>query len=307
MRMAYCPAEQVVDVATAVIKVQRDFGNREDRKVARLKYLLADRGLPWFKSKVEEYCGFSLADPHPADVHGFDDHMGWHPQGDGRWFYGLNIENGRIVDRDGFRLKTALREICNRYRPGLRITSHQSILFTDLQQSQRGEIEKLLHDHGVKLSEEISAVRRWSMACVAWPTCGLSITEAERALPGFNDQLEPELVRLGLQDEIFTLRVTGCPNGCARPYNSDIGLVGRSAGTYTIFLGGRLLGDRLNFMFKDYVPAEQVVSTLIPVFEYFKQAREPGETLGDFCHRKGAEDLLAHAGQTDAAPTPASH
>ncbi len=292
-RMTFVTPDQVVDVATQVIKVQRDFGNRADRKVARLKYLIADRGLPWFKSKVEEYYGHKLPDPHPDDVTGFDDHLGWHEQGDGRWYYGLNIENGRIHDSGDLRLKTALREICRTYRPNLRITSHQSMLFTDVAAENRTALEEILRRHGVKLSHEISNARRWSMACVAWPTCGLSITEAERALPGMIDKIEVELARLGLSSERFTIRMTGCPNGCARPYNSDVGLVGKTAGKYTIFLGGRLLGDRLNFLYKDLVPEDEVVAALAPVLLHFKQDREPGETFGDFCHRKGAENLLA--------------
>jgi sulfite reductase (ferredoxin) len=133
------------------------------------------------------------------------------------------------------------------------------------------------------------------MACVAWPTCGLSITEAERALPGVIDQLEVELAKLGLDRETFTVRMTGCPNGCARPYNSDIGLVGKSAGKYTVFLGGRLLGDRLNVNYKDSVPEADLIATLVPVLTYFKHERTAGETFGDFCHRKGVEDLHAWA------------
>ena len=292
-RMAFCTPEQAVDVATAVIKVQRDFGNRSDRKVARLKYLIANRGLEWFKTKVEEYLGYALPEPRPDDVWGFDDHLGWHEQGDGRWFYGLNIENGRILDRDGFNLKTALRAICGQLQPGIRLTPHQSLLFTDVQEGDRLMLEEILRAHGVKLSHEISNVRRWSMACVAWPTCGLAITESERALPEIIDQLEIELARLGLSSETFTVRMTGCPNACARPYNSDIGLVGKAAGKYTVFVGGRLLGDRLNFIYKDLVPGEELVATLVPLLVYFKQERLPGETLGDFCHRKGADDLLA--------------
>jgi sulfite reductase (ferredoxin) len=291
-RMAFITPDQAVDVTTAIIKVQRDFGNRADRKVARMKYLINDWGLAKFKAKVEEYYGALLPGPQPDDVHGFDDHLGWHEQGDGRWFYGLNVENGRILDNDHLRLKTALREICTRFAPGIRLTSHQSLLFTNVATENRQAIEQILRDHGAKLSNEISAVRRWSMACVAWPTCGLSITEAERALPGVIDELEVELARLGLSSETFTVRMTGCPNGCARPYNSDIGLVGKAAGKYTVFLGGRLLGNRLNEIYKDMVPAEELVSTLVPVFAYFKQEREPDETFGDFCHRKGMADLL---------------
>src|SRR6185369_7092166 len=140
-------------------------------------------------------------------------------------------------------------------------------------EEDRAAVEQVLRDHGVKLSHEISAVRRWSMACVAWPTCGLSITEAERALPGMIDELEIELAKLGLSGETFTLRMTGCPNGCARPYNSDIGLVGKAMGKYTVYVGGRLLGDRLNFIYKDMVPAADIIPTLVPLLAYFKQAR----------------------------------
>jgi sulfite reductase (ferredoxin) len=296
-RMAFVRPEQALDVAEAIVKVQRDFGNRSDRKLARLKYLIAGRGLPWFKAKVEEYYGQTLDEPRPDDVWGFDDHIGWHEQGDGRWFYGLNVENGRIKDEGELRLKSAFRALCGEIQPGIRLTSHQSVLFTDIDAGQRERVESILREHGIKLEDEISQVRRWSMACVAWPTCGLSITEAERALPGIIDQLEVELARLGLSAERFTVRMTGCPNGCARPYNSDIGLVGRTAGKYTLFLGGRLLGDRLNFLYKDLVPEAEVVSTLVPVLAYFKHAREAGETLGDFCHRKGHEDLLAWSEQ----------
>jgi sulfite reductase (ferredoxin) len=292
-RMAFCRPDQVIDVALAVVKVQRDYGNRSDRKVARLKYLIANRGVEWFKSKVEEYYGQTLPDPHPEDVWGFDDHMGWHEQGDGKLFYGLNVENGRLYDSEDTKFKTAFREICGTYKPGIRLTSHQSILFTDIAPQHRSSIESILRNNGIKLTEEISTVRRWSMACVAWPTCGLAITESERALPGMLDQMEVELARLGLSKEKFTVRMTGCPNGCARPYNCDIGLVGKAAGKYTVFVGGRLLGDRMNFVYKDMVPSEEVVSTLVPIFTYFRHERLPSETLGDFCHRKGAADLLA--------------
>lgn len=294
-RMAFVRPDQVVDVSTEVIKVQRDFGNRADRKIARLKYLIANWGLDRFKAKVEEYYGQPLAEPHPDDVRGFDDHLGWHEQGDGRWFYGLNVENGRILDREGFRLKAALREICTRFRPGIRLTAHQSILFCDLPDGSQATVESILRDHGVPLSAAISEVRRWSMACVAWPTCGLAITESERALPGIIDHLEGEVARLGLAKEAFTIRMTGCPNGCARPFNSDVGLVGRAANKYTIYLGGRLLGDRLNTLYKDMIPTEELVPTLVQVLTYFKHERETGETFGDFCHRKGVENLAEWA------------
>lgn len=292
-RMAFVTPDQALDVVTAVVKVQRDYGNREDRKVARLKYVVANWGIEKFKAKVEEYYGASLPDCTADDVYGFNDHMGWDAQGDGRWFYGLNIENGRIKDDERMHLKTAIREICRSLQPGIRLTAHQSILFTDLSEAARPKLEEILRRHHVPLSEEISTVRRWSMACVAWPTCGLSITEAERALPGVIDQMEVELARLGLDREAFTVRMTGCPNGCARPYNSDIGLVGKAKGKYTVLVGGQLLGKRLNFIYKDLVPEEEVVASLRPLFVHFKQSRQEGETLGDFCARLGPEALAA--------------
>jgi len=292
-RMAMVGPDEVLDVATAVVKVHRDFGNRSDRKRARVKYLLADWGLERFKAKVEEYYGRPLPGPHPQDVCGVDDHLGWHEQGDGRWFYGLNVENGRIVDRDGFQLKTALREVCRTVRAGIGLTPQQSILFCDVRPEDRAGLEAILRRHGVKLLDEISTVRRWSMACVALPTCPLAITESERVFPGLIGQLETDLDRLGLAGERFTVRMIGCPNGCARPYNADIGLVGKTVGKYTVYLGGRLLGDRLAFLYKDLVRLEDIVATLLPVLTRFKADRHPGETLGDFCHRIGPAGFQA--------------
>ncbi|MFV2066589.1 MAG: NADPH-dependent assimilatory sulfite reductase hemoprotein subunit [Pirellulales bacterium] len=296
-RFCFIDTERVVDLATAIVGVQRDFGNRADRKVARLKYLIADWGLDAFRTKVEAYFGAPLAEPNPVDVHGFDDHIGWQEQGDGVWCYGLNVENGRIQDTPRMRLKTALRTICSTLEPGIRLTAHQSLLMTDVAEKDRQQLEQVLSDHGVPLSEQISTARRWSMACPALPTCGLAVTESERALPTMIDQLEAELTRLQLDDERFTLRMTGCPNGCARPYNADIGLVGKTAGKYTVLLGGRLLGDRLNWIYKDMVPTDQVVPTLVSVFAHFKEHRFPDETLGDFCDRLGREELLAACDQ----------
>jgi sulfite reductase (ferredoxin) len=294
MPLCYASAADVVDVVVAVLKVQRDFGNRADRKVARLKYLLHNWGIARFKEKVEEYYGSHLDVVKPVGVHDFNDGMGWQEQGDGKWFYGLNVENGRIKDEGAFRLKSALREICTTLRSPLRLTPHQGIIFCDVEPADRNKLEEMLRRHGVPLSDEISQVRRWSMACPALPTCGLAVAESERILPTIIDQMEAELKSLGLEDDVFTTRMTGCPNGCARPYNSDIGLVGKTKDKYTIFLGGRVLGDRLNFIYKDLVPTDKVVPTLAPVFRLFKEGRHDGETFGDFCHRVGKDELLMH-------------
>ncbi len=296
-RLGFVPPEDVLAIAEAIVKVQRDFGNRSDRKTARLKYTIHTMGLDAFRAKVEEYFGKPLAPCHPADIHGFDDHIGWHDQGDRNYFYGFNVENGRVHDTGTFRLKTALRRILHDLKPGVRITAHQSLLFTGLAVTDRERITKILHDHGVKTSEEISTLRRWSMACVALPTCGLAVAESERVLPGLIDSLEPEVAKLGLSNDAFTVRMTGCPNACARPYNSDIGIVGRTLGKYTIFLGGRLLGDRLNEQYKDVVPFENLAQEITAVLACFKAERKPGETLGDFCHRKGVDGVRSWADQ----------
>ncbi len=283
----YIDAHRVVDLCIAIVKVQRDFGNRADRKVARMKYLIHDWGLERFRSKVEDYFGDALAPPRPVHVHGFNDGMGWHEQGDGCWFYGLNIENGRIKDTSRIRLKTALREICTKFRMPLRLTPHQSIIFCDIRPEDRGQFVEILRRHHVTLTEDYTTVRRWAMACPALPTCGLAVAESERVMPEIIDQLEVELEKLGLQDEVFTTRMTGCPNGCARPYNSDIGLVGKTKDKYTIFLGGRVLGDRLNFIYQDLVPTEQVIPALVPALQVLQRQSPRRRILRRFLPSRG--------------------
>ncbi|QDU53974.1 NADPH-dependent assimilatory sulfite reductase hemoprotein subunit [Aeoliella mucimassa] len=295
MPMAFIPVSDTntpaIDVAKAVLKVQRDFGNRSDRKTARLKYLVRNWGLEKFTKKVEEYLGHDLQAPRPMEVIDYNDALGWNEQGDGRWFYGLFIENGRIKDAGDVNLMTALTEICKTMAPPMRITPHQNLIFCDLSDDDRERLEGILVHHGVVLTDDISTTRRWSMACPALPMCGLAVTESERMLPTIMDEMERELTSLGLGDEVFTTRMTGCPNGCSRPYNADIGLVGKTKGKYTIFLGGRRQGDRLNWVFKDLVPEDEVVSTLLPVFRQFRDDRQTNETFGDFCHRLGKDAL----------------
>ncbi len=292
-RMAFCTPEQAVAVGEAVVKVQRDFGNRGDRKVGRLKYLIASRGIEWFRSKVEEYLGEKLADCTSDDVTEHNDHIGWDQQGDGKWFYGFNVENGRLYDDENRQWKKALRDICTILKPEIRLTAHQSILFCNIEEKDKQKLERLIKGYGLPLSEEISTVRRWSIACVALPTCSLAITESERVLPSVIDEMEVELQKLGLEKEKFTVRMTGCPNGCARPYNADIGLVGKAKGKYTLFLGGTRIGTRLAFIHKDLVPMEHIVPTLKPIFTAFRDLRQPEESFGDFCNRMGNTRLQA--------------
>ena len=295
MRIAYVPADQVVAVCEAVVKVQRDFGNREDRKIARLKYLIADWGVPKFKAMVEQYYGKGLPDPHPADVTGVDDHIGWHEQGDGKLFLGVNIENGRIKDEGDLRIKTGLRAILRRFGMNTRLTALQSVILCDVDPKDKAEINRILAEHGIKSAEELSLIRRYSIACPAFPTCGLSITESERVMPGIIDDLDVAIAKLGMQSDKIAIHMTGCPNGCARPYTPDIGLVGKAVGKYTMFLGGNPEGTRLGFIFKDMVPMEEIVTTLLPLLTAYKADRQGSESFGDFCTRKGQEALDAYA------------
>ena len=309
--LCYVDRNDVLEIGEAILKVYRDFGSRSDRKRARLKYLIHDWGIPAFRDKVEEYLGHPIQGPKPVTVLGVDDHLGWHSQGDGKWFLGIPVENGRIKDEGTYRLASGLRTFFQKYKTPGRLTCQQSILLADLDPAWRRDIESWLGEYGIATAEQISTVRRWSMACPALPTCGLAVTEAERALPGLLDQLEVELNRLGLDQERFTVRMTGCPNGCARPYNADIGLVGRSAhinadgtpgpGTYTIFLGGRTTGDRLNVEYKDYVPYDQVVAELGFVLSQYKADRLVDESFGDYCHRVGV-DALAQISAAQESP-----
>ena len=292
-RMAYARADQILDLVRAILGVFRDFGNRSDRKQARLKYLVADWGLERFKKQVEQYLGYELPPPEPDEVWDIDDHLGWHEQGDGRWFYGLHVPSGRVHDTGEVRLKSALREICEGHSPAICLTPGQSLLLGDIYWDDRLHIEDHLRRYGLRLVGDITNVCRWAGACVSLPTCPLALTESERVLPDILHELEGEVARLGLEQEVFALRLTGCTNGCSRPYNADIGIVGRAAGRYAIYLGGRRIGDRLSFLYRDGVPREQLVATLVPVLGYFKEHRREGETLGDFCHRLGGETLTA--------------
>ena len=294
-RITYATADQVVAVCEAIVKVQRDFGNREDRKRARLKYLISDWGVPKFKAMVEQYYGKGLPDPHPADVTGVDDHIGWHEQGDGKLFLGVNIENGRIKDEGNLRIKTGLRAILTRFGMNTRLTALQSIILCDIDPKDRPEINRIMAEHGIKSVDELSLIRRYSIACPAFPTCGLSITESERALPGIIDDLDIAIAKLGMQSEKIAVHMTGCPNGCARPYTPDIGLVGKAMGKYTMFLGGNPEGTRLGFIYKDIVPTEDIVPTLVPLLTAYKSDRKGSESFGDFCTRKGQDALEAYA------------
>jgi sulfite reductase (ferredoxin) len=287
--LGFITPDEALAVAAAVVAVQRDHGNRADRRRARLKYLIDERGIDWFREQVEQRIGRKLENPSGATVTATHDHLGWHGQGDGLWFLGLHVENGRVRDNADLELRTALRRITASIRPGVHLTPQQNVLLAGIPEARRVEVDRILGDHGVHTLTELSVVRRWAMACPALPTCPLALAEAERALPAVLTELEAELERLGLADERFTVRMTGCPNGCARPYTADIAFVGRSLDKYAVYAGGNLVGTRLNHAYADLVRTADLVSAVRPLLERYREERLPGEALGDFAHRVQAQ------------------
>ena len=289
--LAFVATEHLVETARAVVAVQRDFGNRSERRYARLKYVLAERGLDWFREQVQARVPFELAAPWPLRWEPLDDHLGWHEQGDGRLFYGLFVENGRIQDTGEARLKTALRRLVEEHRPVLWMTAQQNLIVGGVEPERREAVERLLTDHGVALTEHVSQTVRNSMACPAIPTCGLAVAESERVLPALSRRIEGLVAELGLAGERISFRMTGCPNGCARPYLGDVGFVGTTLGKYDVYLGGDFVGTRLNTLFAHNVPLDEIPALLRGPLAAFAGEREPEEGFGDWCERAGIAAL----------------
>ena len=282
--MAFCTPEQAVDVAEKVVLVQRDFGDRSDRKHARLKYTIEDRGLAWFRAEVEKRLGYPLRDPVPVRFERTGDRYGWRQDDAGNWHFTLFIENGRIADRPGCAMRTGLRRIAEVHKGEFRMTPNQHVIIANVPARQRKRIEALLEEHGITNGDR-SGLRLNAMACVALPTCGLALAESERYLPTLIDALDEVLDEAGLREDEITIRMTGCPNGCARPYVAEIGLVGRGPGTYNLYLGAAFDGTRLNKLYRQDVGHAAIVEALRPLLLRYAKEREPGERFGDFVIR----------------------
>ena len=297
--LCYATVDEVLAVVETIVTIQRDYGDRQNRKHARMKYVVEERGIAWFRAELEQRLGHNVQDPRPLTWHDVEDHLGWHAQGDGRWFLGLFVENGRIKDSSTMRMRSGLRQAIEEFRPGIRLTAQQNILLTDITEAQRGPLTALLASHGIPTNPAELGILRLSMACPALPTCGLALAEAERALPAVVQQIEADLQALGLANESLSIRMTGCPNGCARPYMGDIGIVGRTKDIYNIYLGGDLLNTRLNTLYAPSVRLNELAATLRPLLALWHDERTPGETFGDFCYRVGLaylrDQVQAHA------------
>lgn len=287
--------DEVLEVAEAAVRLSRDHGDRSDRKHARLKYVLAERGVTWVRDRLSADLGRTLRPAPPLPKFSVPDHLGWHEQGDGRWWFGLHVPAGRIVDHGDVRLRSALRAAAEEFAANPIATPQQDVLLSDVAAEDRAPLEALLRAHGVPLPDSFTPVARNMMACVALPTCGQSLAEGERVRQPILEQVESQLARLGLLGERISLRLTGCPNGCARPYQGDIGVVGRAPGLYMVFVGGDFAGTRLSFPFADKVPVSGIGEVLAPLLSAWALRRVPGEGFGDFCARLGADACRAEA------------
>ncbi|MEX2577600.1 MAG: NADPH-dependent assimilatory sulfite reductase hemoprotein subunit [Verrucomicrobiales bacterium] len=285
--LGFCSPDQAVAVAEAVVRVQRDRGNREDRTNARLKYTIERMGLDSFRDEVEKLLGFELEEPREFHFDGNGDRYGWVEDAGGNWHFTLFVENGRVLDTDAYPLMTGLRKIAGIHCGDFRLTANQNLIIANIPSEQKETITKLLEEHKMIDAHERTALRLNSMACVALPTCGLALAEAQRYLPSLITEIDEIVEEAGLRHDAITIRMTGCPNGCARPYVAEIGLVGRAPGKYNLYLGGGFVGDRLNKLYAPSVKSEEVPSILKPIIHDYAKNREDGERFGDFVVRAG--------------------
>lgn len=283
--LGFIRPDQLEAAAKAVLTIHRDFGDRTNRKHARLKYVLEEKGAKWCRMEVEKRIGAELGEPRPYNFTKQGDLLGWHQQTNGNYFLGLFVENGRIKDDPGYQLKTALRKVMEQFPNEARLTASQNLLIVNVKPEQRSGIEKIFADHGVSVSNPFSATRMASMACPALPTCGLSLAESERVLPSIITRFEKLLADVGMKNEEIVIRMTGCPNGCARPYMAEIGFVGKAPGKYQVYVGGNESSTRLNRLYKEGLKIDEMENELGPVLKRYVQERQPGERFGDWSAR----------------------
>jgi sulfite reductase (NADPH) hemoprotein beta-component len=284
--LGFFTPDKIVDVAKAVLTIHRDFGDRTDRKHARLKYVLAERGAEWTRAEIEKRVGFKLAPAMPYQFTTTADLLGWRRAVDGSWFLGLFVETGRIKDVDGCKMKTALRQVADQFQNiEFRLTANQNVILANVTETDKAGINSILTANGVKTENQASVLHAAAMACPALPTCGLALAESERMLPGLIDRIEKLCAEVGLAGEEIIIRSTGCPNGCARPYMAEIAFVGKAPGRYQVWLGANATGTRLNRVWKDVMKEADIETEFRPVLARFVRERNPGERFGDWCDR----------------------
>ncbi len=280
--IGFLTREQVVAVGEAVIKIHRDWGDRTDRKHARIKYVLQEKGVEWFRAELAKHLGAPLPAAKAFIFKGQGDAFGWTKQADGKWFLGLFVETGRVKDAGDYRLKTALRVIAEKFAPTFRLTATQNLILSDVKESDKAALEQLLRDHGCASVFNPGLVKGRGMACPALPTCGLSLAESERVFPALLDRLEQAQAVAGFGGEELVVRMTGCPNGCARPYSAEIGFVGRAPGKYNVMLGGNREGTRLARLYRESVAYDEIPNVLGGLFQQYAKERRAGQAFGDW-------------------------
>ena len=285
--IGFCTPDQVLAVTEQVVAVQRDFGDRSDRKHARLKYTIDDRGIDWFTGELASRLGYRLEAARPFHFETNGDRYGWTDGIDGKLHLTLFIENGRVRDTPDCELMTGLREIAKIHDGDFRLTANQNLIIANIDPAKRPQIESLLARHRLADGDGRSALRLNAMACVALPTCGLAMAESERYLPSLLGKLEQVLAGCGLANDAITVRMTGCPNGCARPYLAEIAFVGKSPGKYNVYLGGGFAGERLNKLYRSGLSEPEILAELTPILQRYAAERGPSERFGDFAIRAG--------------------
>lgn len=292
--IGFVPPERVLKIAEAAIVVQRDLGDRVERKHARFKYTIDDHGLEAIVAQMEAHAGFALEPARPFRFERNGDAFGWTRGEDGRWHLTLSLPCGRIADLPGAGLLTGLREIARVHQGEFRLTANQNLVIAGVPEAERARIEDLVARHGLDVAGRApTALARHAVACVALPTCALAMAEAERYLPDFTAKLQPLLEKHGLAEAPILLRISGCPNGCSRPYLGEIALVGKAPGRYNLMLGADHRGQRLNTLYRENITEPQILAELEPLFERYAADRQPGEGFGDFLVRTGVVDIPA--------------
>ncbi|MSU56708.1 MAG: NADPH-dependent assimilatory sulfite reductase hemoprotein subunit [Pedosphaera sp.] len=284
--LGFFTPDKLVDVAKAVLTVHRDFGDRTDRKHARLKYVVQERGADWTRAEIEKRAAVKLAPAKPCVFTTMGDLYGWRKQVDGNWFLGLFVEMGRVKDVESHEMKTGLRRVAEKFpNVEFRLTANQNVILANVAESDKAALTALLADHGVQVENQASVLHAASMACPALPTCGLALGEAERFLPGLLDRIEVLCTDVGLHGEEIVIRMTGCPNGCARPYMAEMAFVGKAPGRYQLWLGGNASGTRLNRVWKDMVKDAEIENELRPLLTRYLKERASAERFGDWVAR----------------------
>ncbi|TQR34840.1 assimilatory sulfite reductase (NADPH) hemoprotein subunit [Brevibacillus brevis] len=285
--IGFVTPEQVLEVAEKTVMIQRDYGDRAVRKHARFKYTIDDRGIEWFIHELEQRLGWELEQVRPYHFEHNGDRYGWVKGSDDNWHFTLFIQNGRVKDEENYRLKSGLREIAKVHTGDFRLTPNQNLLIGNVTSERKPEIEQIIQAYGLTDGASYSALRRNSMACVSLPTCGLAMAEAERYLPTLMDEIELILDEAGLRDEEIVIRMTGCPNGCARPALAEISFIGKAVGKYNMYLGGGFSGNRLNKLYRENIGEAEILNELRPILNRYAKEREEGEHFGDFVIRAG--------------------